>query len=99
MGDDLDALQRASGQRFEVLLEALCLEVRRLVVDPNGHLCAAAILDVAFGIHLHAWGVLQCISGVAALYAGVIAYVVEHLLAVGAVERTRSRYLHLVQCG
>ncbi len=83
VGDDLDALQRAGRERLEVLFQSFGLEVRRLVVYPDAHFSTAAVFDVALGVHLHARSVLERVGGVAALHAGVVADVVEHLLAVG----------------
>ncbi len=94
MGYDLYALQCAGRERLEVLLQPLGLEVRRLVVYPDGDLCPTPIADITFGVHLHARGILKGIGGVAALHAGVVAHIVVHLFAVGRVERPAGGDLH-----
>lgn len=100
MGYNLDALQHTRRQRFEVLLQAFGLEMRRLVVYPDGDLGATAILDVTLGVNLYTRCVLQRVGGVAALYTGVVADIIEHLLAVGRIERPAGGDLYLLQyCG
>ena len=84
----LDALHTAGRHRLDVLLQRLAAEVRRFVVEPDGHVAAAAQGDVPLRVHLHAGRVLQRVGHRACLHAGVVLDMVEHLFAVGAVERT-----------
>ena len=79
--------------------------MRRAVVDPHRHRRAVEG-DIALHVHFHARRVLQGVAGVAGLNAGVLAHVVEVLLAFHGVHGFLTHNLHyveqhgaLAQCG
>ena len=97
VGDGLDAGERVGGERLEVGLEVFLGEARGFVVHPDFHAAGAAERDIAFHIHLDAWGVLEGVACGAGLDGGVIADVVDHFLAVHGVERAFGGDFHLLQ--
>ena len=98
VGDDLDAGDAVGGEGLDVLPQALAAEVGWAVVDPYFDTLRATQGDVALGIHLHAWGVLQGVAGGAGLHAGVVSGVVDILLAVDCIKRSVGSNLHLFEC-
>ena len=97
VGDGLYARQGVGRQGLQVGLEVLLGELRRLVVDPYLDTRHTAQAHIALHVNLHARCVLQGVLGGAGLYAGVLADVVYHLLAVHGVEGLLGADLHGVQ--
>ena len=97
IGDGLDARQGVGRQGLQVGLEVLLGQFRRLVVDPYFNARHTAQAHIALHVNLHARCVLQGVLGGAGLYAGVLADVIDHLLAIHGVEGLLGGDLHGVE--